>query len=97
MEGRPHHGVQQGGDDSSMYGAAQILEVLTRHQLRAHLAVRHGNAADAQHPREGWLRQPPLAYRLVHLQAGDTVHHPATPLGIDPSPPSTASSTASSH
>ena len=67
-----------------MYGAAHVLKVLTRRQLRAYFSFRHGNAADAQHPREGWLREPSVPYRLVHLQAGETVHHPANPLGVDP-------------
>src|SRR5580704_6367601 len=68
MERGPHHGVQQGGEYPTMYRAAQVLKVLTRHQLRAYLPFRHGDAADAQHPREGWLREPSVPYRLVHLE-----------------------------
>src|ERR1700738_1810003 len=66
MERRPHHGVQQGGEHSTMYRAAHVLKVLTRHQLRAYLPFRHGHTTDAQHPREGWLREPSVPYRLVH-------------------------------
>src|ERR1700674_2226720 len=84
MERSPHHGIQQGGEHSTMYRAAHVLKVLMRHQLRAYLPVGHGNTTDAQYPREGWLREPSVPYRLVHLQTSETVHHPANPLGVDP-------------
>src|SRR5882757_4073939 len=84
MERSPHHGVQQGGEHPTMYRAAHVLKVLAGDQLRAHLTYRYGNAADAKHPRERRLRELSIPYRLVHLQAGETVHHPANPPGIDP-------------